>query len=126
MDVIVADDADFKTKVSGKGRLAVVEFSTREKKTSRGTDNASKRMDAVFDEVAKGYGDIAKVGFFRVEIELDAELSDTLNPLTSKTYAINHGPTVVFIKDEMEVSPQLVGHYLADSFKDKVDEALRA
>ncbi|WP_296188204.1 thioredoxin family protein [Pseudomonas sp. UBA1879] len=124
MDVIVVDDSNFETQAGAKGRLAVVEFSTREKKTAKGTANASARMDPIFDEVAKGYSDTGKVAFFRVEIALDKNLSDFLSPITSKKYGINHGPTMVFIKDGKEVVPQLVGQYPAKDLKDKVDKAL--
>lgn len=124
MDVIVVNDSNFETQAGAKGRLAVVEFSAREKKTARGTDNASARMDPIFDEVAKDYSDTSKVTFLRVEIALDAHLADTLSPVTSKKYEINHGPTMVFIKDGKEVVQPLVGQYSAADLKRKVNEAL--
>ena len=124
IDVVIVNDANFESQAGGKGRLAVVEFSAREKKTARGTDNASARMDPIFDEVAKGYSDTGKIAFLRVEIALDADLVDSLSPITSKKYGINHGPTMAFIKDGKEVVPQLVGQYCAADLKHKVDEAL--
>jgi hypothetical protein len=126
MEVVTVNDANFKDQVVDKARLAVVEFSAKKKETASGGANASAKMDAVFDEVARGFSDTDKIGFFRVEIQLNDELIDAENPLTSKTYAINHGPTTVFIKDGKEIIRQLVGHYLAAEFKNKVDEALKA
>jgi thioredoxin-like negative regulator of GroEL len=102
--------------------LYVIEFSAKDKVTRTGTPSASARMDVIFDEIAQGYADLEKVRFMRVEIMLSAELADTLNPETSKRFAINHGPTTVFLKEGQEVREQLVGGQTEQRLKQLIDE----
>ncbi|OUM04622.1 thioredoxin [Pseudomonas syringae] len=109
MSVTTVTDTTFQKEVieASDHKLVVVEFSTKEKVNKRGLENASAKMDAVFNKLADDY--INRVVFARVEIELDPDLKDSLNPLTSAAHAINHGPTMVFFKKGQKVRDDLVG-----------------
>jgi thioredoxin-like negative regulator of GroEL len=97
MSVITVTDSTFEAEVLQSAIPTVVEFTTRIKTNRSGADNASAKMDKTIDDLATNYA--GRIKFVRVEIELDQALKDTLNPLTSATYEINHGPTLVLIKD---------------------------
>lgn len=122
MNVVSATDSTFESETQMPEVLYVIEFSAKDKVTRTGTPSASARMDVIFDEIAQGYADLEKVRFMRVEIMLSAELADTLNPETSKRFAINHGPTTVFLKEGQEVREQLVGGQTEQRLKQLIDE----
>ncbi|OBS37440.1 hypothetical protein A9K79_22225 [Pseudomonas syringae pv. syringae] len=117
MSVMTVTDATFQQEVleASKTKPVLVEFSTRGKENKQKLPNASAKMDAVIDELAVAYAE--KIKFVRVEIELGPDLKDTLNPVTSNTYAINHGPTTVLIK-----MAEIVGGY----DKQYVEDTLKA
>ncbi|MFS2159961.1 thioredoxin family protein [Pseudomonas sp. Pseusp122] len=96
MSVITVTDSTFEAEVLQSAIPTVVEFTTRIKTNKSGADNASAKMDKTIDSLAASYAGTVK--FVRVEIELDQDLKDTLNPSTSAKYEINHGPTLVLIK----------------------------
>lgn len=95
MSVITVTDSTFDAEVLQSKLPTLVEFTTRLKSKKDGTQNASAKMDVILDELASQYE--GKVKFVRVEIELDQDLKDSLNPVSSTKYAINHGPTLVLI-----------------------------
>lgn len=129
MSVMTVTDSTFNAEVLQSTLPVVVEFTTRQKSKKDGTANASAKMDAVLDDLASQYD--GKVKFVRVEIELDQDLNDTLNPVTSAKYEINNGPTLVLIKrgerakdkDGSEIK-DLVGYYLGGSVSKWIDQAL--
>ncbi|KPX41332.1 hypothetical protein ALP86_101635 [Pseudomonas amygdali pv. mori] len=118
MSVITVTDATFQKEVleASKIKPVLVEFSTRAKENKQKLPNASAKMDAVIDELDAVYAE--QVKFVRVEIELDPDLKDTLNPVTSNMYAINHGPTTVLIKTVEEIV-EIVGGYDRKYVEDK-------
>ncbi|KPY54634.1 hypothetical protein ALP38_101366 [Pseudomonas amygdali pv. sesami] len=119
MSVITVTDATFQKEVleASKIKPVLVEFSTRAKENKQKLPNASAKMDAVIDELDAVYAE--QVKFVRVEIELDPDLKDTLNPVTSNMYAINHGPTTVLIKTVEEIA-EIVGGYDRKYVEDKL------
>ncbi|KPX36354.1 Uncharacterized protein ALO70_04666 [Pseudomonas amygdali pv. eriobotryae] len=124
MSVITATDSTFQKEVVDASchRLVAVEFSTKGKVSKRGDQNASARMDAIFDALEEKYAE--KVSLIRVEIELDSDLKDSLNPVTSNEYEINHGPTMVFFKDGKRVREDLVGQQTRERMVQVLDELL--
>ncbi|MDU8644554.1 thioredoxin [Pseudomonas syringae group sp. 26L6] len=119
MSVITVTDATFQKEVleASKIKPVLVEFSTRAKENKQKLPNASAKMDAVIDELDAVYAE--QVKFVRVEIELDPDFKDTLNPVTSNMYAINHGPTTVLIKTVEEIA-EIVGGYDRKYVEDKL------
>ncbi|SDW94670.1 hypothetical protein SAMN05444064_10972 [Pseudomonas syringae] len=115
MSVMTVTDATFQKEVleASKTKPVLVEFSTKVKENRQKLPNASAKMDAVIDELDAAYAE--KIKFVRVEIELGPDLKDTLNPVTSNMYAINHGPTTVMIK-----MAEIVGFYDKKFVEDKV------
>ncbi|MGN2467880.1 thioredoxin family protein [Pseudomonas syringae] len=110
MSVMTVTDSTFQKDVieASNQRLVVVEFSTNGKVSKRGEENASARMDTIFNALEEKYA--GKVSLVRVEIELDSHLKDSSNPVTSTQYQINHGPTMVFFKAGARAREYLVGH----------------
>ncbi|WP_232924897.1 hypothetical protein [Pseudomonas syringae] len=67
-----------------------------------------------------------KVSLVRGEIELDSDLKDSLNPVTSTEYQINHGPTMVFFKGGARAREDLVGLQTKERMTQILDELLPA
>ncbi|MFA1027075.1 MULTISPECIES: thioredoxin family protein [Pseudomonas syringae group] len=126
MSVMTVTDSTFQRDVieASNQRLVVVEFSTKGKVSKRGEENASARMDAIFDALEEKYA--GKVSLVRVEIELDSDLKDSLNPVTSTEYQINHGPTMVFFKAGARAREDLVGQQTKERMTQTLDELLPA
>ncbi|EKG35618.1 hypothetical protein Pav037_4199 [Pseudomonas syringae pv. avellanae str. ISPaVe037] len=124
MSVMTVTDSSFPKEVveASHHRLVVVEFSTKGKVNKQGAENASARMDTIFDGLEADYAD--KVTLVRAEIELDADLKDSLNPLMTTEYAINHGPTLVFLKQGKRVREDLVGQQTKEQMVKELDELL--
>ncbi|MEE4305600.1 thioredoxin-like superfamily, group II member protein [Pseudomonas alliivorans] len=125
MSVETVTDSSFDEAVIkvSKKKLVVVEFSTKEKLNRRGEPNASAKMDSVIDELYAYYA--GKVVFCRVEIELDSDLKDTLNPDTSGTYGINHGPTMILVLNGKQAG-ELVGQQTRERMVQVIDDVLLA
>ncbi|WP_054084441.1 MULTISPECIES: thiol reductase thioredoxin [Pseudomonas syringae group] len=126
MSVMTVTDSTFEKAVieASKQRLVVVEFSTKGKVNKRGEENASARMDAIFDALEEEYAE--KASLVRVEIELDSDLHDSLNPETSSEYQINHGPTMVFFEGGARARKDLVGQQTKERMTQILDELLPA
>ncbi|QHF10201.1 thioredoxin [Pseudomonas syringae UB303] len=122
MSVLTVTDSTFQKDVieASNQRLVVVEFSTKVKVNKRGEDNASARMDTIFNALEEKYA--GKVSLVRVEIELDSHL----NPVTSTQYQINHGPTMVFFKAGARAREDLVGQQTKERMTQILDELLPA
>lgn len=123
MSVETVTDSSFDEAVikASKNKLVVVEFSTKEKLNRPGEPNASAEMDAIIDELCTHYA--AKVVFCRIEIELDSDLKDTLNPDASGTYGINHGPTVIMVLNGKQAG-ELVGEQTRERLVQLIDNVL--
>ncbi|POP93432.1 thioredoxin [Pseudomonas syringae pv. syringae] len=122
MSVLTVTDSTFQKDVieASNQKLVVVEFSTKVKVNKRGEDNASARMDTIFNALEEKYA--GKVSLVRVEIELDSHL----NPVTSTQYQINHGPTMVFFKAGARAREDLVGQQTKERMTQILDELLPA
>ncbi|MCA5972713.1 thioredoxin [Pseudomonas syringae] len=122
MSVMTVTDSTFQKDVieASNQKLVVVEFSTKVKVNKRGEDNASARMDTIFNALEEKYA--GKVSLVRVEIELDSHL----NPVTSTQYQINHGPTMVFFKAGARAREDLVGQQTKERMTQILDELLPA
>ncbi|MDF5776333.1 thioredoxin family protein [Pseudomonas fragariae (ex Marin et al. 2024)] len=122
MSVMTVTDSTFQKDVieASNQKLVVVEFSTKVKVNKRGEDNASARMDTIFNALEEKYA--GKVSLVRVEIELDSHL----NPVTSTQYQINHGPTMVFFKAGARAREDLVGQQTKERMTQILDELLSA
>ncbi|WP_231652962.1 thioredoxin family protein [Pseudomonas californiensis] len=101
-----------------------VEFSAREKINKRGDSNASAKMDPVIDELQDSC--TGKAPFVLVEIMLDSDLKDSLNPVTTSQYNINHGPTITFFSSGKKLETKLVGLQTKDRVKQVLDDLLQA
>ncbi|MCD5984278.1 MULTISPECIES: thioredoxin family protein [Pseudomonas] len=125
MSVETVTDSSFDEAVikASKKKLVVVEFSTKEKLNKRNEPNASAKMDPVIDELSTHYG--AKVVFCRIEIALDSDLKDTLNPTASGTYGINHGPTMILVLKGKRAG-ELVGQQTRERMVQVIDDVLAA
>lgn len=125
--VIEVDDGTFEQDVlKSDAALVVVEFTDFYKVNTRGAANASAKMDAVIDSLASddAYTDVR---FVRVPIELDKTkdpIEVTRNSVSAERYAINHGPTTVFIKNGQEVGSQVVGFYDEQYITRRIEDAL--
>ncbi|AAY39468.1 hypothetical protein Psyr_4438 [Pseudomonas syringae pv. syringae B728a] len=126
MSVLTVTDSTFQKNVieASNQRLVVVEFSTKVKVNNRGEDNASARMDTIFNALEEKYA--GKVSLVRVEIKLDSDLEDSSNPVTSTQYQINHGPTMVFFKAGARAREDLVGQQTKERMTQILDELLPA
>ncbi|NAO54013.1 thioredoxin [Pseudomonas syringae] len=127
MSVMTVTDSTFQKDVieASNQKLVVVEFSTKGKVNKRGEENASARMDTVFNALEEKYA-LLNVSLVRVEIELDSDLKDSLNPVTSTEYQINHGPTMVFFKGGARAREDLVGLQTKERMTQILDELLPA
>ncbi|MDC3736733.1 thioredoxin [Pseudomonas syringae pv. syringae] len=127
MSVMTVTDSTFQKDVieASNQKLVVVEFSTKGKVNKRGEENASARMDTVFNALEEKYA-LLNVSLVRVEIELDSDLKHSLNPVTSTEYQINHGPTMVFIKGGARAREDLVGLQTKERMTQILDELLPA
>lgn len=125
MSVETVTDSTFQKSVidASQEKLVVVEFSTVDKTTKRDPSvlNASGKMDAVIDELDTKYA--GKAVFCRVEIKLDSDLKDTLNPYASGTYGINHGPTMILVLNGKNMR-ELVGLQTGERMVQVIDEVL--
>ncbi|MFA0926264.1 thioredoxin [Pseudomonas syringae pv. tagetis] len=126
LSVMTVTDSTFQKDVieASNQRLVVVEFSTKGKVSKRGEENASTRMDAIFDALEEKYA--GKVSLVRVEIELDSDLKDSSNPVTSTEYQINHGPTMVFFNGGARAREDPVGQQTKERMTQILDELLPA
>jgi len=130
MSVMTVTDSTFDAEVLQSKLPVLVEFTRQEKKKTGGTDdNASKKMDDILDALVDNYKD--KVKFVRVEIKLDGDLKDSLNPVSSTKYYINLGPTLVFIKNgerakdkDGAVIADVVGHHSKEQVVDWIGQML--
>ncbi|WP_235661382.1 thioredoxin family protein [Pseudomonas coronafaciens] len=119
MSVITVTDAIFQKEVveASHHKLVAVEFSTKGKEKK-----ASAKMDVIFDDLAEKYAE--KAILVRVYIELDLDLEDSLNPVASKEYKINCGPTIVFFKAGKRAREDIVGLQTNERMVRVLDELL--